>query len=82
MSKLFYFLAAPTLCYQISYPRTSSIRWGWLLKRVVEFIFMSTLILIIWVQYIDRELEKWFVIMESGESTWLEAFYRYFSLKT
>lgn len=30
-----YFLAAPTLCYQLQYPRNNSIRRVWLLKRCV-----------------------------------------------
>lgn len=28
-----YFLCVPTLCYQLTYPKTSSIRTLWLAKR-------------------------------------------------
>ena len=33
-----YLYFAPTLNYQIWYPRTSSIRWGWLGKMVIQLI--------------------------------------------
>lgn len=37
-----YFLAAPTLCYQFMYPRSPAIRKLWLLKRVAEFLMVTT----------------------------------------
>jgi hypothetical protein len=33
--KLVYFIFLPTLCYQLTYPQTSSIRYIWLTKRTV-----------------------------------------------
>ena len=46
LSKIFnlksflYFLAAPTLCFQLSYPRTPKIRWIWLFKRIFELVML------------------------------------------
>ena len=43
-----YFLFAPTLCYQISYPRNPSVRVSWLMRRVVEmFIYLSIMTFLI-----------------------------------
>jgi adenosine deaminase len=35
---LWYFIMAPTLCYQLAYPRNKSIRKLWLLKQISQFI--------------------------------------------
>lgn len=48
---LFYFVAAPTLCYQVSYPRTQRVRKRWLFRRVVEWLFYQALTLFIVEQY-------------------------------
>jgi sterol O-acyltransferase len=37
MGKFAYFMFAPTLVYRDSYPRTSRIRWGFVLTRLAEF---------------------------------------------
>jgi len=38
LADLGYFLAAPTLCFQMVYPRTQRIRGFWLFKRFVELV--------------------------------------------
>ncbi|XP_044734056.1 sterol O-acyltransferase 1-like [Chrysoperla carnea] len=43
-SKYLYFLFAPTLIYQDSYPRTKEIRWGFLLWNVFETIMVLFLL--------------------------------------
>ena len=35
---LAYFITVPTLCYQLNYPRSSQVRVGWLVKRVIELV--------------------------------------------
>ncbi|KAL4720186.1 hypothetical protein ACJJTC_002472 [Scirpophaga incertulas] len=35
----FYFLFAPTLCYELNFPRTTRIRKRFLVKRLLEVIF-------------------------------------------
>jgi len=49
---LMYFLFIPTLCYRLQYPRSPSIRFGFLFRRIVEGIFLSFLIVAIVEQYI------------------------------
>lgn len=40
-----YFVFMPTLCFQLKYPRTATIRIGWLLKRILEFTVSMMLFL-------------------------------------
>ncbi len=37
-SKFLYFIFAPTLIYRDSYPRTSSIRWKYVLSQLAQFV--------------------------------------------
>jgi diacylglycerol O-acyltransferase-1 len=69
--KLAYFLIAPTLCYQLEYPKSPTIRIPWLLKRIVEFMIISALLLVLWVQYMQPELEAWFSMNNSGKGDWM-----------
>lgn len=36
---IYYFIAAPTLVYEENFPRTSGIRWKFLGKLVLEFVW-------------------------------------------
>lgn len=49
LSSYTYFLLAPTLCFQLAYPRTQSIRWGFIIKRSIE-LAVSTILMIFLVQ--------------------------------
>jgi len=49
---LLYFMLIPTLCYRLEYPRSSSIRWGFLIRRIFEGVFLSVLIVAIVEQYV------------------------------
>jgi diacylglycerol O-acyltransferase-1 len=33
-----YFIVAPTLCYQMNFPRSKSIRWYWLTGKFLQFV--------------------------------------------
>lgn len=48
---LFYFMLAPTLCYELNFPKTSRIRKRFLLKRIVEVVIGLQLILAVMQQY-------------------------------
>ncbi|KAD6795206.1 hypothetical protein E3N88_06102 [Mikania micrantha] len=50
---LIYFMVAPTLCYQISYPRTAFIRKGWVLRQLIKLIVFTGLMGFIIEQYIN-----------------------------
>lgn len=42
---LYYFMFAPTLCYELNFPRSLRVRKRFLLKRIIEMIFLSQLML-------------------------------------
>lgn len=50
-SDLFYFLCAPTLCYELNFPRTSRIRKRFLLKRILEVVIGANVILCLFQQW-------------------------------
>lgn len=42
---LYYFMAAPTLCYELNFPRNTRIRKRFLLRRLAEFCFLLGIII-------------------------------------
>ncbi|KAL4589493.1 hypothetical protein LXL04_002400 [Taraxacum kok-saghyz] len=50
---LVYFMVAPTLCYQISYPRTAFIRKGWVLRQMIKLVIFTGFMGFIIEQYIN-----------------------------
>ena len=58
LSKFLYFLAAPTLCYQLSYPRSPRIRLRWMLRRLVMFGAALGLMLFFFEQYIEPTIDN------------------------
>ncbi|KAG2712862.1 hypothetical protein I3760_04G145700 [Carya illinoinensis] len=50
---LAYFMVAPTLCYQITYPRTPYIRKGWVVRQFFKFIIFTGVMGFIIEQYIN-----------------------------
>jgi diacylglycerol O-acyltransferase-1 len=51
LNNLAYFWMAPTLVYQPVYPRTPSIRWPFVFKRLGEFVVLSVFIWLLSAQY-------------------------------
>ncbi|KAL5728713.1 hypothetical protein ACHQM5_001763 [Ranunculus cassubicifolius] len=52
-NSLVYFMVAPTLCYQPSYPRTSCVRKGWVSRQLVKLVIFTGLMGFIIEQYIN-----------------------------
>lgn len=50
---LVYFMVAPTLCYQTSYPRTENVRKGWVVRQLVKLVIFTGLMGFIIEQYIN-----------------------------
>jgi diacylglycerol O-acyltransferase-1 len=71
-----YFMVAPTLCYQLSYPRNASIRPVWLFKRFIEYILVAALELVLWVQYYMPALDEFVVMIETGTYTTTSIIYK------
>ncbi|CAN6221044.1 unnamed protein product [Urochloa humidicola] len=53
IKSLVYFMLAPTLCYQPTYPRTACIRKGWVIRQLVKCIVFTGLMGFIIEQYIN-----------------------------
>lgn len=51
-SDLLYFLCAPTLCYELNFPRTSRVRKRFLLKRLLEVVIGVNVVMALFQQWI------------------------------
>lgn len=49
---LLYFLCAPTLCYELNFPRTSRVRKRFLLKRLLEVVIGVNVVMALFQQWI------------------------------
>ena len=67
VGNLAYFAFAPTLTYQIAFPRSTRIRGKWLLRRCSELIVALSLQLTIIDQYIAPAVENSMVPLENRE---------------
>lgn len=52
LKDMYYFMLVPTLCYELNFPRTERIRKRFLLRRIVELIFLVQLSLCLIQQWI------------------------------
>lgn len=58
LPNLAYFVAAPTLCYQLSYPRSKHFRARWMAKRLVMLTGSLGLMLFVTEQYIQPTIDN------------------------
>eukprot|EP01042_Synura_sphagnicola_P032461 gene32461-41760_t len=93
---LLYFCIAPTLCYQLNYPRSPKIRWRYLFTICVRLVVVSVLVVFFVEQYIkpnlvqavqplrDRDAWKLFnrllKLCVPNTYVWLLGFYLFFHL--
>lgn len=91
---LFYFCCAPTLCYELNFPRNERIRKIFLFRRVMEFVFILNVEIAIMQQWIipttlnslqpfkDMELtlmvERVLLLAIPNHMFWLLGFYGFF----
>ncbi|KAG8201532.1 hypothetical protein JTE90_011207 [Oedothorax gibbosus] len=94
LKDMYYFLFAPTLCYEMNFPRTPRIRKRFLIKRLLEMFFLLQLILCLMQQWISptitnslkpleemdysRMLERLLKLAIPNHFIWLLFFYWYF----
>ncbi|CAG0898817.1 unnamed protein product [Cyprideis torosa] len=52
VSSLYYFIFAPTLCYELNFPRTSRIRKRFLVRRIIEVVLGGNLLFCLIQQWI------------------------------
>eukprot|EP01122_Echinamoeba_exundans_P010990 TRINITY_DN422_c0_g1_i3.p1 TRINITY_DN422_c0_g1~~TRINITY_DN422_c0_g1_i3.p1 ORF type:complete len:375 (+),score=51.26 TRINITY_DN422_c0_g1_i3:579-1703(+) len=96
LTDLLYFMVAPTLCYQMNYPRTPAIRWYWLLGKVGQMIFFLFMAVFLVEQYcfpvvknsvshlksgnVPGIIERVMKLSIPGLYVWLIMFYTFFHL--
>lgn len=96
VGNLAYFCVAPTLCYQMNYPRSKEIRWKYVFTLVFRLIFVGSLIIYICEQHINPVLVESLVPMKNFDAivmfrnllaicipntyVWLGGFYFFFHL--
>lgn len=51
LKDLVYFLCAPTLCYELNFPRTSRVRKRFLIKHILEFVLGVNLVMALFQQW-------------------------------
>lgn len=65
LAHTFYFMAAPTLCFQLEYPRSSHIRWRFVGRRVAELLFCFGLQVLLVEQYILPAVANTFIHIQT-----------------
>jgi len=91
---MYYFIAVPTLCYEINFPRSKRIRKRFLIRRLIEMVFLFTLALILLQQWVVpillnsktpfretnvlRILERLLKLAIPNHVIWLIMFYAFF----
>ncbi|XP_071527892.1 diacylglycerol O-acyltransferase 1 isoform X2 [Panulirus ornatus] len=60
LSDLYYFFAAPTLCYELNFPRSQRIRKRFLLRRMLEVIVISNILMAMFQQWIIPSVKNSF----------------------
>ncbi|CAK9207850.1 unnamed protein product [Sphagnum troendelagicum] len=53
-----YFMMAPTLCYQLSYPKSNTVRKGWVLRQIGKLLVFVGLMGFITEQYINPTIKN------------------------
>ncbi|KAI2653196.1 Diacylglycerol O-acyltransferase 1 [Labeo rohita] len=77
---MYYFIFAPTLCYELNFPRSPRIRKRFLLRRLLEMLFLMQLMIGLIQQEMDftRIVERLLKLAVPNHFIWLIFFYWYF----
>lgn len=57
-ANLYYFILAPTLCYEMEYPRTEKVRPYFLFKRLFETLFLFWLMIALIQQWLMPHMDR------------------------
>ena len=69
MKDLCYFLLAPTLCYELNFPRTERIRKRFLIKRALEVMVGINIVMALFQQWMIPSVQNSFVPFSNMEFT-------------
>jgi diacylglycerol O-acyltransferase-1 len=67
LAHVYFFVAAPTLVYQDAYPRSPSIRWRFVVRRLLELLACTGLQLFMIEQYVVPTIRNSLTIMDQGD---------------
>lgn len=66
---LFYFLLAPTLCYELNFPRTARIRKRFLIKRILEVLVGMNIVMALFQQWMIPSVKNSLIPFSNMEFT-------------
>jgi diacylglycerol O-acyltransferase-1 len=66
---LLYFLLAPTLCYELNFPRTTRIRKRFLIKRIMEVVVGLNIVMALFQQWLIPSVQNSLVPFSNMEFT-------------
>lgn len=69
LKDLFYFLLAPTLCYELNFPRTDRIRKRFLIKRILEVLIGINIVMALFQQWMIPSVQNSLVPFSNMEFT-------------
>lgn len=94
MKDMYYFVFAPTLCYELNFPRSPKIRMSFLLRRLFEMLFFTQLLVALTQQWmipiiqssmkpledmdLSRMMERLLRLAVPNHLLWLMFFYWFF----
>ncbi|XP_020793055.2 diacylglycerol O-acyltransferase 1b [Boleophthalmus pectinirostris] len=94
MKDMYYFVFAPTLCYELNFPRSPKIRMSFLVRRLVEMLFFTQLLVALTQQWmvpiiqssmkpledmdLSRMMERLLRLAVPNHLLWLMFFYWFF----
>jgi len=70
LADLYYFMLAPTLCYELDFPRTPTRRVSFIAKRIAEMVCLSCLILALSQQWVMPLVRNSIVLFSEMKSSW------------
>lgn len=69
LKDIFYFLLAPTLCYELNFPRTDRIRKRFLIKRILEVVIGMNIVMALFQQWMIPSVQNSLVPFSNMEFT-------------
>jgi diacylglycerol O-acyltransferase 1 len=69
LKDLFYFLLAPTLCYELNFPRTTRIRKRFLIKRLLEVVVGINIVMALFQQWMVPSVKNSLIPFSNMEFT-------------
>ncbi|KOC65584.1 Diacylglycerol O-acyltransferase 1 [Habropoda laboriosa] len=70
LSDLYYYVLAPTLCYELNFPRSQRIRKRFLIKRIIEVVVGCQVMMSLFQQWMIPSVKNSLVPFSKGSQSW------------